>query len=154
MQNAPKKEDKARYPRAQKFARLVKKGRNGTVKFRAYRSRPFFRRLKRSLKTVPREAKYLRKSHLKHSTWDKFAIFKQPVSTERFYKRMETENIVIFYVDKKANKIEIKKAFNDAFNVKPQKVNTLNTHDGRKKAYIKIPRSTDASEIANKIGLI
>ena len=67
---------------------------------------------------------------------------------------MENENTVIFYVDPKANKTEIKKAFVDAFNVKPQRVNTLVTPGGKKKAYIKIPKTNEASEIANKIGLI
>ena len=142
------------YPRAQKFARLIKKGRNNTVKFRAYRAKPTFKRLKSSLRQVRTSAKYARRSHLTHNTWDKYAIFKQPVSTERFYKKMETENTVIFYVDVKANKTEIKKAFVDAFNVKPQKINTLVTPSGKKKAYIKIPKTNEASEIANKIGLI
>ena len=140
--------------RAQKFSRLIKKGRNNTVKFRRYRAKPTFKRLNRSLKQIKTSQKYARKSHLTHSTWDKFAIFKQPVSSERFYKKMETENTVIFYVDAKANKTEIKKAFIDAFNVKPERVNTLVTPGGKKKAYIKIPKTNEASEIANKIGLI
>jgi ribosomal protein L23 len=67
---------------------------------------------------------------------------------------METENTVIFFVDVKANKRQIKQAFFESFNVKPQRVNTLNTITGEKKAYIKIPKTNEASEIANKIGLI
>ena len=67
---------------------------------------------------------------------------------------METENIIIFYVDPKANKTEIKNAIKEAFNVQPQRVNTLLTVGGRKKAYIKLPKTTEASEIANKMGLI
>lgn len=147
-------EKKEGHPRAQKFAKLVRKGRNNTVKFRAYRAKPTFKRHNRSLRQEKTPKKYARRSHLTHNTWDKFAIFKSPVSTERFYKKMETENTVIFYVDAKANKTEIKKAFLEAFNVKPQKINTLVTPGGRKKAYIKIPKTNEASEIANKIGLI
>jgi large subunit ribosomal protein L23Ae len=67
---------------------------------------------------------------------------------------METENTIIFFVDPKANKLEIKNAFFESFNVRPERVNTLLTIGGRKKAYIKIPRTNEASEIANKIGLI
>jgi len=147
-------EEKTSYPRAQKFARLIKKGRNNTVKFRAFRSSATFKRLNRTLRQVKTERKYARKSHETHSTWDKYAIFKAPVSSERFYKKMENENTVIFYVDAKANKFEIKKAFQDAFNVKPQRVNTMVCPSGQKKAYIKIPKTNEASEIANKIGLI
>jgi len=63
---------------------------------------------------------------------------------------METENTVIFSVDPRANKIEIKRAFEASFKIKPERVNTLRTPDGRKKAYIKIPKTHEASEIANK----
>ena len=41
-------EEKPKYRRAQKFAKLIKKGRNGTVKFQAYRKTPNFKRPKRS----------------------------------------------------------------------------------------------------------
>lgn len=150
---ADKKEGQSK-PRAQKFSRLIKNGKNYNIKFRAYRAKPTFKRLNRSLRQIKTAPKYARKSHTKQNTWDKYAIFKQPVTSERFYKKMETENTVIFFVDAKANKTEIKKAFQDAFNVKPQRINTLVTPLGRKKAYIKIPKTNEASEIANKIGLI
>ena len=146
-------QEKSTTKRAQKFARLVKKGRNNTVKFRRYRAKPTFKRLNRSLRQQKTEKRYKRFSHTNHETFDKFAIFKQPVSSERFYKKMESENTVIFYVDRKANKLQISKAFAEAFNVKPQRVNTLITPGGKKKAYIKIPKTNEASEIANKIGL-
>jgi large subunit ribosomal protein L23 len=67
---------------------------------------------------------------------------------------METENIIIFFVDPKATKTEVKQAFQDAFNVRPERVNTLLTMDGKKKAYVKLPKTNEASEVANKIGLI
>ncbi len=147
-------EQTKKYKRAQKFASLIKRGRNRTVKFRAFRTSPKFRRPQRSLKTIARSPKYLRRSTLAHNTWDRFAILKAPCTSERFYKKMETENIIIFYVDAKANKTEIKNAFKDAFNVVPERVNTLLTVSGKKKAYIKVPKTNEASEIANKIGLI
>ncbi len=67
---------------------------------------------------------------------------------------METENTVIFYVDSRASKSDIKEAFVQSFGVKAQRVNTLNCFGGKKKAYIRLPKSNEASEIANKIGLI
>lgn len=141
-------------PRAQKFSKLLKKGRNGTVKYKAFRKSPVFRRLKRSLRTIPRNPKYQRKSVIGVNTWDRYAILVAPCTSERFYKKLETENTIIFYVAPKATKKDIKQSFKDAFNVVPERVNTLNTTLGRKKAYIKIPRTIEASEIANKIGLI
>ena len=77
-----------------------------------------------------------------------------PCTSERFYKKMEKDNTIIFYVHQKANKQQIKAAFKEAFGVMPQRVNTMNTVLGRKKAFIKIPKSNEASEIANKIGLL
>lgn len=147
------KED-TKYPRARKFARLIKKGRNGKVKFQAYRKSPNFKRPKRSLLRLKRSPKYLKKSVERENTWDRFSILKAPCTSERFYKKMENENTIIFYVDQKANKQEIKAAFTEAFGVKPQRVNTMNTILGRKKAFVKLPKTSEASEIANKISLI
>ena len=154
MEAEKKGEEKPRKPRAQKFANLIKKGRNGLVKFQAYRKTPTFKRSKRSLIKLKRNPKVEKKSVLREKTFDKFAILLNPCSSERFYKKMENENTIIFYVAQKANKQEIKKAFKDAFGVLPQRVNTLNTILGRKKAFIKLPKSNEASEIASKIGLI
>ena len=143
-----------KYRKAQKFAKLIKKGRNGTVKFQAYRKTPNFKRPKRSLLRLKRSPKFLRQSVERQNTWDRFSILIAPCTSERFYKKMENENTIIFYVAQKANKQEIKAAFNEAFGVKPEKVNTMNTILGRKKAFIKLPKTSEATEIANKIGLI
>ena len=149
-----KEEQKPKKPRAQKFANLIKKGRNGLVKYQAYRKSPSFKRSKRSLLQLKRKPKVIRKSIEREKTWDRYSILLAPCSSERFYKKMENENTIIFYVSQKANKPEIKKAFNDAFGVRPQRVNTMNTILGRKKAFIKLPKTNEASEIASKIGLI
>ena len=149
-----KEEQKPKKPRAQKFANLIKQGRNNTVKYQAYRKSPSFKRSKRSLLRLPRKPKVIRKSIEREKTWDRYSILLAPCSSERFYKKMENENTIIFYVAQKANKPEIKKAFNDAFGVRPQRVNTMNTILGRKKAFIKLPKTNEASEIASKIGLI
>ena len=155
MSDAEKKEElKPKKPRAQKFANIIKKGRNGLVKYQAYRKSPSFKRSKRSLLQLKRKPKVIRKSIEREKTWDRYSILLAPCSSERFYKKMENENTIIFYVNQKANKQEIKKAFKDAFNVLPQRVNTMNTILGRKKAFIKLPKTTEASEIASKIGLI
>ena len=149
-----KEEQKPKKPRAQKFANIIKRGRNGLVQYQAYRKTPSFKRSKRSLLKLKRNPKVIRKSIEREKTWDKFSILLAPCSSERFYKKMENENTIIFYVAQKANKQEIKKAFKDAFNVLPQRVNTMNTILGRKKAFIKLPKTNEASEIASKIGLI
>ena len=147
------KEKKSK-PRAIKFARLIKKGRGGKVKFQAYRKSPTFKRNKKSLQTLPRNPKFLRKSVVRENTFDRYSILLSPCTSERFYKKMEKDNTIIFYVSQKANKQQIKAAFKEAFGVMPQRVNTMNTVLGRKKAFVKLPKSNEASEIANKIGLL
>ena len=60
MADKEEKKEKS-IPRARKFARLIKKGRDGKVKFQAYRKSPTFKRNKKSLRTLPRNPKYLKK---------------------------------------------------------------------------------------------
>ena len=149
-----KDKEKESSPRARKFANLIKKGRNGKVKFQAYRKSPTFKRNKKSLQKLPRNPKYLKKSIFRENTFDRYSILRAPCTSERFYKKMERDNTIIFYVNQKANKQQIKAAFKEAFNVVPQRINTMNTVLGRKKAFIKLPKGNKASEIANKIGLL
>ena len=154
MAKGVKEGEKAHVPRAKKFARLIKKGRSGLIKYQAYRKSPTFRRNPRNLLKVPRNPKYLKKSVLRENTFDRYSILLSPCTSERFYKKMENENTIIFYVAQKANKTQIKAAFKEAFGVVPQRVNTMNTILGRKKAFIKLPKTNEASEVANKIGLL
>ena len=67
---------------------------------------------------------------------------------------MESQNKLVFVVDKKATKQEIKKAIEDIFNVKVEKISTFNDSKGRKKAYIKFSSDTPAIDLATKLGLM
>lgn len=49
-----------------------------------------------------------------------------PLITEKISDLQETENKVAFVVDKSANKIEIRKAVEEKFDVKVKKVATIN----------------------------
>ena len=67
---------------------------------------------------------------------------------------MEAENKLIFVVDRKANKQEIKQAIEEMFKVKVMKVNTTIGPDGKKKAYVKLNDDTPAIDVATKLGLM
>ena len=54
-------------------------------------------------------------------------IIIRPVITEHSYDLME-DNVYTFEVAKEANKIEIRQAVEELFDVKVTKVNTLNVH--------------------------
>ena len=81
-------------------------------------------------------------------------VIKYPVSSEKSIRLMESENKLIFVVDKKAEKQEIKKAIEDLFKVKVVKVNTFTTTKGEKRAYVKFSAETPAIDIATQMGLM
>lgn len=81
-------------------------------------------------------------------------IVKYPVSSEKSIRLMESENKLIFVVDKKADKPEIKKAIEELFKVKVLKVNTFTTTKGEKRAYVKFSAETPAIDIATQMGLM
>ncbi len=81
-------------------------------------------------------------------------IIKHPLSTEKAVRIMESENKLIFVVDKKAKKQEIKQALEKLFKIKIVKVNTLHTPKGQKRAYIKLSPDTPAIDVATQLGLM
>ena len=75
-----------------------------------------------------------------------YDIIKAPIITEQSTKLIESENKYTFKVDRKANKVEIKKAIETIFEVKVLAVNTVNVlpkfkrmgkYEGYKSAYKK-----------------
>ena len=81
-------------------------------------------------------------------------IIKYPLSTEKSIRLMESENKLIFKVDKNANKLEIKKSIEKIFKAKVMKVNTFIGPNGEKKAYVKFSQDTPAIDIATNLGLM
>ncbi len=81
-------------------------------------------------------------------------IIKFPLSTEKSIRLMESENKLIFVVDIKAKKQEIKQAIEKMFDVKVIKVTSFIGPDGKKKAYIKFSQENPAIDIATKLGLM
>jgi ribosomal protein uL23 len=81
-------------------------------------------------------------------------IIKYPLSTEKAIRMMESENKLVFVVDSKAKKPEIKKAIEETFKAKVVSVNTANDTKGRKKAYVKFAPESPAIDLATKLGLM
>ena len=63
---------------------------------------------------------------------NKYDIIFAPVITEKSSKMAE-EGKYAFKVDPKATKLEIKNAIESIFNVKVEKINTLNSHPKKKR---------------------
>ncbi|HJX05459.1 MAG TPA: 50S ribosomal protein L23 [Candidatus Nanoarchaeia archaeon] len=81
-------------------------------------------------------------------------IIKYPLSTEKSIRLMESENKLVFVVDDKATKQDIRKEIEETFNVKVAKIHTTNDSSGRKKAYVKFAPESPAIDLATKLGLM
>ena len=81
-------------------------------------------------------------------------IIKNPLATEKAVRLMEAENKLVFVVDRKANKFEIKKAAEELLKIKIDKVNTMITSGGKKKAYLTLNMENKALDVATKLGLM
>ena len=64
---------------------------------------------------------------------DSYKIIKFPLSTEKSIRLMEAENKLVFVVDKKATKAEIRDEIKETFKVGVKKINTQISVKGLKK---------------------
>jgi len=103
---------------------------------------------------LPRDPKYQRKSIPHALRMDEYCIIVSPLNTESAMKKIEEHNTLVFLVDIKANKRQIKDAVKKLWDVQAAKVNTLIRPDGKKKAYVRLTSDHDALDVANKIGFI
>lgn len=81
-------------------------------------------------------------------------VIKYPLSTEKSIRLIESENKLIFAVDKKAKRQEIRKAIEEMFKAKVDKVNTFTNIKGEKRAYVKFTDESPAIDIATQLGLM
>ena len=82
-----------------------------------------------------------------------YKIIERPLITEKTFDIIERENKLVFIVNKKANKNQIKQAIEKIHNVKVIKVNTIITPKGEKKALIKLHPNYSAQDIAIDLGI-
>ena len=81
-------------------------------------------------------------------------VIKFPISTEKAVRLMQSENKLVFIVDIKAKKPEIKNQIEEMFKVKVDSVKTLITPKGKKKAYVKLSPEHQALDVATELGLM
>lgn len=70
-------------------------------------------------------------------------IIKRPLITEKGMRSNEENNTVVFQVDKRANKLEIKQALEALFQVKVIHVNTLNIQGKKKRVRMREGKRPD-----------
>jgi len=85
---------------------------------------------------------------------DAYEVIKYPLSTEKSLRLMESENKLIFVIDKRAKKEDVKKAAEEMFKAKVVQINTMIDKKGKKRAYIKFDKETPAIDVATNLGLM
>merc|ERR1711939_679028 len=91
---------------------------------------------------LARSPRFPRKSIPSQPRMDAYRVIVHPLNTETAMKKIEEDNTLVFIVDLRSNKRQIKQAV---------KINTLIRPDGTKKAYVRLTKEVDALDIANKI---
>ncbi|MCJ1307588.1 60S ribosomal protein L25 [Agyrium rufum] len=97
---------------------------------------------------LSRSPKYPRKSIPHEPRLDQHKVIINPLNTESAMKKIEENNTLVFIVDVKANKRQIKEALKKLYDVDCVKINTLIRPDGSKKAYARLTPDVDALDIA------
>jgi len=77
----------------------------------------------------------------------------KPVTTEKAVKLIELENTLLFEVDRRIGKEEIKKEFEEQFDVKVEKIRVF-SRKNKKLAYIRLNKKNPAIDLATKLGMM
>ncbi|KAM7507230.1 hypothetical protein LguiA_017683 [Lonicera macranthoides] len=85
---------------------------------------------------------------------DSYEVLKYPLATEAAMKQIIENNTLVFIVDTRANKKNIREAFQNMFKIRAKKVNTLLNCDGTKKAFLMLSPDYNALDVAKKIKFI
>jgi len=141
----------AKVGKALKAQKAIKKG-TRTKAVRKVRTTVHFYRPK-TLR-LARNPKYPRTSVEGRNKMDQYAVLKHPLTTESAMKKIEDNNTLVFIVDVRSNKYQIKQAVKRLYDIQAEKVNCLIRPDGQKKAYVRLTSDYDALDVANKIGII
>jgi large subunit ribosomal protein L23 len=77
-----------------------------------------------------------------------------PHVTEKSISMIEKFNTLTFIVNPSTTKTEIKLAVQRLYDVKVERIRTVNTHDNRKKAFVRLRPEYKAQEIATRLGIL
>ncbi|HUT16980.1 MAG TPA: 50S ribosomal protein L23 [Acidobacteriota bacterium] len=85
---------------------------------------------------------------------DPYEVIFYPLMTESASLMVEKDNKLIFIVNLKAGKSDVKRAVEQLYEVKVAKVTMLITSQGEKKAFVKLNPEYKASDVAIKLGIL
>jgi len=81
-------------------------------------------------------------------------VIKYPLVSEDAVTLIEAENKITFIVDADASKHDIRRAVEELYEVKVDRVNSVVTPEGRKKAFVKLSPDYKASDLAVRLGVL
>jgi len=81
-------------------------------------------------------------------------VIKYPLVSEDAVTLIEAENKITFIVDADASKNDIRRAVEELYEVRVDRVNSVVTTEGRKKAYVKLAPDYKASDLAVRLGIL
>ncbi|KAB2575866.1 putative 60s ribosomal protein l25 protein [Lasiodiplodia theobromae] len=142
---APKAKTSKPTAKASAAAKATLKGVNSHKVRKVRKSTTFHRPKTLQLSRAP---KYPRKSIPSQPRLDASKVIIHPLNTESAMKKIEEHNTLVFIVDVKANKRQIKEALKNLYDIETIKVNTLIRPDGKKKAFARLTPDVDALDIA------
>lgn len=85
---------------------------------------------------------------------DPYDVILYPLMTEAASLMVEKENKLVFMVSLKAAKSDVRKAVEELYEVKVEKVNLLVTPQGEKKAFVTLHPDFKAADVAIKLGML
>ena len=85
---------------------------------------------------------------------DPYEVVLYPLMTESASLMVEKENKLVFAVNLKASKTDVKRAVEQLYEVKVESVNTQVTPAGEKKAFVKLHPDYRAADVAIKLGIL
>jgi len=77
-----------------------------------------------------------------------------PVMTESTTRLIEEANRLVFIVNLKASKMDVKRAVEELYEVEVSKVDILITPKGEKKAFVKLYPEYKAPDVAVRLGIL
>ena len=77
-----------------------------------------------------------------------------PLLSEKAVGLIEKENKIVFIVDPKSTKTDIKQSVEELYKVKVDRVNTLRSMKGKKKAYVQLKPEFKAVDLAAKLKIL
>ena len=85
---------------------------------------------------------------------DPHDVILYPLMTEVTSRVLETQNKLVFIVNTLATKKDIKRAVEELYEVRVEKVNIMITSKGEKKALVRLHPDYKAVDVAIKLGIL